>query len=124
MTKTYKFRKDICFILSFLCSTGPLIVFTVAGLIEAQRHEKICLALTSIASIILALLALLRKVHLKSTVYILMVGLWIALENIIPFLITLGVCTILDELIFTPLYKRFNEDYHTNKQIDKRFGGS
>lgn len=120
MTKTYKIKKNICGFLSFLCTVGPLLVFIIMGLIQGEGQEKLCLTLTSIASIILGLLAVMRKVHLKSTVYVAMIGLWIALDNIMPFIITLGVCTILDEILFTPLYHRFKEDYHTHKQIDKR----
>ena len=121
MTKTYKIKKNICGLLSFLCTFGPLLTFIIMGLIQGENvSEKLCLTLTSIASIILGLLAVMRKVHLKSTVYVAMIGLWIALDSIIPFIITLGICTILDEIIFTPLYHRFKEDYHTHKQIDTR----
>lgn len=122
MTKIYKIRKNICGFLSVICTIGPLIVFVIMGLIQGEGQEKLCLTLTSIASIILGLLAIMKKVHLKSTTYVAMIGLWIALDNIIPFIITLGVCTILDEIIFTPLYHRFKEDYYTHKQIDKRLG--
>lgn len=121
MTKSYKIKKNVCAIFSFLCAFGPLIIFIVMGLIEGESvNEKLCLTLTSIAAILLGLIAVMKKIHLKSTVYVAMIGLWIALENIVPFIITLGVCTMLDELIFTPLYHRFKEDYHTHKQIDKR----
>lgn len=32
----------------------------------------------------------------------------------------MGICTILDELIISPLHRRWKTDYRTNKQIDKR----
>lgn len=120
MTKSYKIKKNIAFFLSLLCSFGPLIVFTIMGLVQGEGKEKICLTLTSISSIILAAICSMRKIHLRSTIYILMIGLWIALDDLLPFIITLMICTMLDELIFTPLHKRWKEDYHTNKQIDKR----
>lgn len=121
MTKSYKIKKNICLLFSFLCTFGPLITFIVMGLMQGENvSEKLCLTLTSIASILLALIGVMRKIHLKSTVYVVMIGLWIALDNIIPFIIALSVCTILDEILFTPLYHRFKEDYYTHKQIDKR----
>lgn len=120
MTKTYKFKKNLMFLLSLLCSFGPLIVFTIMGLVQGEGREKICLTMTAIASIIMGLVCVLRKIHLRSTLYILMIGLWIALDNLLPFIITLMLCTMLDEIIFTPLHRRFREDYHTNKQFDKR----
>lgn len=123
MTKKYRFWKNVLGFLSFLASFGVLAVFTVMGIIQGgglATSTTICLTLTSVAAIILALIGVMNKVHLRSTMYVAMIGLWIALENIVPFIITLGICTILDELLFTPLYHRFKEDYHTNKQIDKR----
>lgn len=122
MTKTYRFRKNICFLLSLLCTIGPLIAFTIMGLVEGEGKEKIVLTLTMIAAISVAGVAALRKIQLRSSTYILMIGLWIALDRLLPFILTIAICTILDELLFSPLYKRFKEDYYTNKQIDKRLG--
>lgn len=120
MTKTYKFKRNLMFILSLLCTIGPLIVFVIMGLIQGEGKEKIVLTMTSFASIGLSVIALLKKIYLKSSLYILMIGLWVALDKLLPFIITIMICTMLDELIFSPLYKRYNEDYHTNLQIDKR----
>lgn len=122
MTKNYKFKKNITFILSMLCSIGPLVVFTIMGIIQGEGVEKISLTLTAISSIVLAVIAILNKIHLRSTTYILMIGLWIALDNLLPFVITLMICTMLDELVLTPLHNRWKEDYHTNKQFDRRVG--
>lgn len=122
MTKTYKCKMIITGILSFLCSFGPLIVFTVMGLVQGEGKEKIVLAMTMVGAIMIALIAAMKKIHLRSTTFILMIGLWIALDRLLPFILTVAICTIIDELILTPLYKRFKEDYHTNKQIDKRIG--
>lgn len=122
MTKTYKCKMIITGILSFLCSFGPLIVFTVMGLIEGEGKEKIVLAMTMVGAIMIALIAAMKKIHLRSTTFILMIGLWVALDRLLPFILTVAICTIVDELILTPLYHRFKEDYHTNKQIDKRMG--
>lgn len=122
MTKTYKCKMIITGILSFLCSFGPLIVFTVMGLIEGEGKEKIVLAMTMVGAIMISLIAAMKKIHLRSTTFILMIGLWVALDRLLPFILTVAICTIIDELILSPLYRRFKEDYHTNKQIDKRIG--
>ena len=106
---------------SLLCTIGPVIAFTIMGLIEGEGKEKLVLTLTMVAAISISGIAALKKIHLRSSTYILMIGLWIALDRLLPFILTIAICTILDELLFSPLYKRFKEDYHTNKQIDKRF---
>lgn len=122
MTKTYRIKKNIAFFLSMLCNIGPLVAFVIMGMIEGEDREKVCLTLTAISSIVLGLICVMRKVHLRSTLYILMIGLWIALDNLLTFIVTLMICTLLDELILTPLYHRWKEDFHTNKQFDKRIG--
>lgn len=121
MTKTYKFKKNLLWFLSFLCTVGPFIIFSIMGFIEAEVvYKKLVLTLTLIGAIILSLVAMLQKIQLRSIPYIIMIGLWVALDRLLPFIIVIAICTILDELIFSPLYKRYNEDYHTNLQIDKR----
>lgn len=122
MTKSYKCKMIITGILSFLCAFGPLLVFTIMGLVQGEGKEKIVLAMTMVGAIVIALIAAMKKIHLRSTTFILMIGLWIALDRLLPFIITIAICTIVDELILTPLFHRFKEDYHTNKQIDKRIG--
>lgn len=122
MTKIYKCKMIITGILSFLCSFGPLIVFTIMGFIQGEGKQKIVLTMTMVGAIIIASVSAMRKIHLRSTTFILMIGLLIALDRLFPFIMTITICTILDELLFTPLYHRFKENYHINKQIDKRMG--
>lgn len=120
MTKTYKFKKNICFLFSMMCSFGPLLVFSIMGFVQAEGVHKLSLSLTLICAIIIAAISALKKIHLRSTIYIVMIGLWMALDRLLPFILTIAVCTIFDELVFTPLYKRYKEDYHTNLQLDRR----
>lgn len=120
MTKTYKCKMIIAGTLSFLCTYGPLITFIIMGLIQGKEQEKITLTITLVGAIALAALGALRKVQFRSTIFIVMIGLWVALDRLMPFMLTLAICTILDETIFHPLYVRWREDYRTNKQIDKR----
>ena len=122
MTKTYRFKKNICLFFSLLCSIGPLLVFIGMALVQSEGKEKLVLSMTLIAAIMIALISFMRKIHLRSTIYIIILGLYFCLDNLIPFILCIAICTLLDEILFTPLYKRFKEDYHTHKQIDKRFG--
>jgi hypothetical protein len=107
--------------LSFICTFGPFVIFSIIGFIEAEVvYKKLVLTLTLIGAIIISFIAVLQKVQLRSIPYIIMIGLWVVLDRLLPFIIVIAICTIFDELIFSPLYKRYNEDYHTNLQIDKR----
>ena len=47
-------------------------------------------------------------------------GIYVCIGNIIPLLFVMIATTGLDEFVFTPLYKRYNNKYIINKEIDKR----
>lgn len=49
-----------------------------------------------------------------------MIGLYVAVDNIIPLLIMLAVTTIIDEFILTPLARHYKAKYTINKEIDNR----
>lgn len=120
MTKTYKIKKIIFSILSFLSIFVPLLVFIIIGYAQGAVVSKVVLSITSVFAIVLALGSLLMKLHLRSPVFIVLIGLWSALNNLLPFIIVISITTILDELIFTPLKKKYKNLYTINKEIDKR----
>ena len=60
------------------------------------------------------------KLHLRSAIWLLVLGVYICLQNIQTLLIMVAVCTILDEIVFTPLHKKYKNLYIINKEIDKR----
>ena len=121
-TKKKNFERLISGLLSFLCVFGPLIYYTLCCLFTAQTvtMTKTIFVMTSVAAVIVAAVSAFRKLSLRSPLYIFMIGIWFALDNLLPFITTIAICTLLDELIFTPWYRRAKEDYHTNKQIDLR----
>lgn len=120
MTKKYKTLK-ICFLaLSILCSFGPLIYFVIDGFIGAKTVEKLALTFTTLGALIVTITAVFLKIKLRCPVFIILIGLAVALDKILPCIITVAICTILDEVVFTPLSKKYKELYTINKEIDKR----
>lgn len=120
MTKKYKILKTCFLLLGILCSFGPLIFFLVEGFINAQTVEKLTLTFTTLASIIVAITGAFLKIKLRCPIFIILIGLSIALDKIMPCIVTVAICTILDELVFTPLEKKYKNLYTINKEIDKR----
>lgn len=113
--KTYVFH-----ILSWLLTFLPIIIWLGIALAKSNDVTKTALSITVLIAFLLTLVNLLMKYSIRSTVWILLIGIYIALKDITPLLIIIAVCTIIDEFIVHPLYKHYKERYHINKEIDKR----
>lgn len=106
--------------ISFLILVLPLIIYGVKGFIEGDVTEKFTLGMTISISAILVALNILFKYHIRSTIWIIVLGIYFCIDNIMPLLLCIAIGTILDEFIFTPLYKSYKNKATINKEIDKR----
>ena len=122
MTKKYKRLKNLFQILSFLVTVAPLIVYVIIGFANGDIHtnKKIFLGFTLITAFILVLINVLFKFHLRSPLFIIILGIYFALNKILNLLIIISIGTVLDEFIFQPLAKNYKQKYIINKEIDKR----
>ena len=121
-TRKYLLVKKITKLISLMLTLGPLLFYVLLGLINNEVHEgdKLFLGMTVICAIILTLLNVLFKHHLRSPFFLLILGLYFALKNITPLLICVSIGTCLDEFIVTPIYKRVKNKAIINGEIDKR----
>lgn len=120
-TKKYRLFSRLFFIISILFNVAPLAAYTIMGLGGgALVHEKVALCATVFIVLILTLIAFVNKMAMRSKVWILLLGLYFALDNFVVPLLLIAVTQILDEWIITPLYKRYNRKYSINREIDKR----
>lgn len=106
--------------ISFLVLIVPLIVYGIKGFIEGDVTEKFTLGMTISIAAILVALNILFKYHIRSTIWIIVLGIYFCIDNIMPLLLCIAIGTILDEFIFTPLYKSYKNKATINKEIDKR----
>lgn len=106
--------------ISFLVLVVPLIIYGVKGFIEGDVTEKFTLGMTISIAAILVALNILFKYHIRSTIWIIVLGIYFCIDNIMPLLLCIAIGTILDEFIFTPLYKSYKNKATINKEIDKR----
>ena len=119
-TKTYRFKKNLFFWLSILVTVGPILGFVTWALIKSNTQQKIVLSMTMIGAAIIAALSLIQKLHLRSPVFLVLVGLWYALDKLMICIVIIAICTLLDEIVLWPLYKKYRDKYHINKEIDDR----
>lgn len=121
--RTKKFRNLywIFLILSILSNICPLAVYTIQALINADLvHEKVALTMTVFIVLILTIISLINKITLRSRLWIILIGIYLCLDYIMTPLIIIAICQIMDELIFSPLKKRYKNRLIINKEMDKR----
>lgn len=121
ITKKYNTLWIIFAILSFGATFFPITFYIIKAFISnATTEQKVTLVSTIMIALIFTILNLLLKFHIRSTIWILFLGVYICLDDIINMVFIIAVCTILDEFIFSPLAKHFKQKKIINKEIDKR----
>lgn len=107
--------------LSFALWFAPIATFTLIAILEGTLlYQKVSLAVTLFIVIIMTLVAVVNKVVMRSRLWIILIGVYICLHNIMTPLFVFAVCQIADELIVCPLKKRYKRKYQINKEIDGR----
>lgn len=121
-TKKYKAIYWTLFIASLALNFLPLFVYIIQGYasIEVEESKKVVLSFTIIAAIMLSIYNILAKKHLRSVVWILLLGVYFAVQKIELLLIMMAICTIIDEFIIEPLCKTYKRKWQTNAEIDSR----
>ena len=99
---------------------GPMIGYVIYGFIRGATVQKVALGVSTFAAIGLTGFSVIFKKHIRSTLFIVLLGIYLALREITILLIILSACTILDEFIVSPLQKSFREKMQINSQIDRR----
>lgn len=101
-TKKYKTCKIIFQILSFLLTVAPIIVYTIIGFANNEIHtgNKVFLGFTLVSAIILVAINIMFKYHLRSPLFLMILGIYFALDKILPLLIIVSAGIVIDEFIF------------------------
>lgn len=121
-TRKYKALSILFLALSILVLVAPLAYYSIQGFIQGETTEKFTLGITFVIACILFVINILFKFHIRSTIWIIVIGVYFCIDNILPLILVLAVGNILDEFVFTPLHKRFKNKAIINKEIDKRIG--
>lgn len=121
MTKKYKKWYLFFLLCSVLLNLFPTLFYTIKAAFSATLfHEKLCLSAMVIVVVIMTLYSLACKVTIKSKLWLLLLALYVCLDNLMQPLIIIAVCQIVDEIVCTPLKNRFKSKFAIHKEIDKR----
>lgn len=119
-TKKIKKKAKFFSFLSFCLTILPIIIFIIIGYAKGGGIEKIGLTCSVMIAIILVLINIVFKYHIRSTIWVLTLGIYFCLENIASLLIITAISTILDEFIIYPLKNKYKMKLTINKEIDAR----
>ena len=118
MTRKYRIAFWSIHMLINVC---PLAVYTIMALVQGQLiYEKVALTMTVFIVLILTLVSIINKITLRSRLWIILIGVYVCLGEILEPLIVIAFCQIADELVICPLKEHYKRKLTINKEIDKR----
>ena len=122
MTNKYKKLSILTFLLSAMCSLCPILIYVIKAFVDkdVQEVNKYTLGIMCSVALVVTLINIVAKLHLRCIPWILLLGIYLCLRNITTLLVLMAITTIVDELILMPLHKSFKNKYTINKEIDKR----
>lgn len=122
MTSKYKKLSILTFLLSAICSLCPILIYVIKAFVDkdVQEVNKYTLGIMCSVALVITLINIVAKLHLRCIPWILLLGIYLCLRDITSLLIIMAITTIVDELVLTPLHKSFKNKYTINKEIDKR----
>ena len=111
-------------ILDWFCLITPLLVYVIYALCsgEALVGQKVAVVSMTMIAIILTAFNVIAQKKLRCPIWIILIGLYVAIKNyLMPLIIILAVTSVLDDLVFTPLISYYRSQLISNKAIDERF---
>lgn len=120
ITQKYKKQYMIAKGLSILMTVGPLMYYMILGFSISEPTKKVILSLTAVSALILTAVNVVFKLHIRSTIFLLMLGIHCCIDNITTLILIMAATTLIDEIILMPMCKYCKSKYSINKEIDKR----
>ena len=122
MTNKYKNIYRTFKLLSWAVTILPLVVYFVIAFSKAEIVHKLAIGSMLTIVLILTVINIVGKLQLRSPLFLLLIGIYVGLGQILTPLVITSCGVVLDEFIFTPLYKKYKQLYVINREIDKRNG--
>ena len=110
-------------IIDWICLFLPLIIYLVIGLASnsVTTGAKVSLVAMLFLALILTAINVIAQKHLRCPIWVMLIGLYIAMDKyLMPLIIILAITSILDDLVFTPLIHYYYTQTVASKTIDKR----
>ena len=125
-TKKLKKSKHLFTFLHLLCVIGPFIYFIPYAFITGEMISKLSVSLTTILCLVLGAISLIvDEVHKKglhkTILWLLLLSITLALNEVKTFIIVMSCVSIVDEMILQPIQASCKRKYLVNKEMDIRY---
>lgn len=110
-------------IIDWLCLFAPLLTYLIIGLANnnVTTGAKVTLVAMLFLALILTAINVIAQKHLRCPIWVLLIGLYVAMDKyLMPLIIILAVTSVLDDLVFTPIIHYYYTQTVASKTIDKR----
>lgn len=110
-------------ILDIICLFLPLIIYVIMALASGNvlAVGKVAVVGSVMVAGILVAINVIAQKRLRCPVWIVILGLYIAIQQwLLPLIIILAITSILDDLVFTPLIHKWYTKYQASVVVDER----
>lgn len=121
-TREARFKLWFFRILDWICLGLPIIIYVIIALAgDGLVAQKVAVVATTMVAIILTVFNIIAQKRLRCPIWIILIGLFIAIKHyLLPLIIILAITSILDDLVFTPLISYYRTKLIANKAMDER----
>lgn len=122
-TKICRIKLWLYRILDWICLFAPLVIYFFFGIASkgAVAAQKVALVGCVSIALILTLINVIAQKRLRCPIWIVLIGLFIAMkEYLLPLIIILAVTSVMDDLLFTPLITHYKMKLEASKVYDDR----
>lgn len=106
--------------LHILLNVAPIIVFIVIAFIHGDIGTKATLGCTAFVALIMTAVAWNNKVAMKSRIWVVLIGVWLALDSFMIPLVTIASTQLVDEIFIEPMLAANKTKLVANRQMDLR----
>ena len=102
---------------------APVIVYTIIALTKdgVTVPGRVAVVGSVCIALILSLFNIIAQKRLRCPIWIILIGLYVAIKEILlPLIIILAIVTVIDDLLLTPLITYYRTKLISNKTIDER----
>lgn len=122
-TEQFKRNYLITLAVSWALTIVPLIVFAILGMAngDVSTTTKVSLGLTLSLVLGMTVVNVFSKLNLKLTlIWGVMLVLYATIDHFLAAILTMFICTALDEVIVSPMNRYYKRKYLHNKDADER----
>lgn len=121
LTKQLRAKYWIIKTIDLILLFAPIIIYFFIAMADngVTTMQKAGLVGSVVVAIILTLFNILTRHHLRSPLWIVLLGLYVAIDYLLPLIIIIAVVTVLDEFVLQPYLKKCTIKLEASKVYDE-----